>query len=314
MPCEKPHYKLIVVIMIAYNPNLQVIVTLAWLLCSQHSFRLLLRVSEIHRMNSDDERLNLLSVVTWLRAFSPSTTWNLHNAQRWSNSVLTFDRSGLHSLSLRASSPFDMASEAIRGRTSELEHSRLHSRAPLAWLLATFPNGEFARRPALPSNLWLVLVRVESVDPIEQDPEDYSIELSGQRLEAKFHLLASSQKQIFHSVLFRKARRERITRYWYLHHYCNLRETVTISILQGLRPSLGVTGYALSKSLILRCVLVSLSSAMKFTGLIGAPSVDIDINVTSRVESGEISNPLGFPLSGLRRTVRPTSFVTHREA
>ena len=35
------HYKLIVVIMIAYNPNLQVIVKLAWLLCSQHSFRLL---------------------------------------------------------------------------------------------------------------------------------------------------------------------------------------------------------------------------------------------------------------------------------
>lgn len=58
------HYKLIVVIMIAYNPNLQVIVKLAWLLCSQHSFRLLLRMSEIHRVNSDDERLNLLSVVT----------------------------------------------------------------------------------------------------------------------------------------------------------------------------------------------------------------------------------------------------------
>ena len=144
--------------------------------------------------------------------------------------------------------------------------------------------------------------------------DDYSIELSGRRLEAKFHLLARSQKQVFHTVLFRTARRESITRYSYLHHYCNLRETVTISILQGLRPSLGVTGYALSKSLILRCVLVSLSSAMKFTGLMGAPSVDIDINVTSRVESGEISNPLGFPLSGLRRTVRPTSFVTHREA
>ena len=124
----------------------------------------------------------------------------------------------------------------------------------------------------------------------------------------------SNSGKVFHTVLSRKARRERITRYWYLHHYCNLRETVTISILQGLRPSLGVTGYALSKSLILRWVLVSLSSAMKFTGLMGAPSVDIDINVTSRVESGEISNPLGFPLSGLRRTVRPTSFVTHREA
>lgn len=176
-----------------------------------------------------------------------------------------------------------------------------------------FPNGEFARRPALPSNLWLVLVRVESV-PIEQDLDDYSIELSEQRLEAKFHLLARSQRQVFHTVLFPKSRRKRITRYSYLHHYWNLRETVTISILQGLRPSLGVTGYALSKSLILRCVLVSLSSAMKFTGLMGAPSVDIDINVTSRVESGEISNPLGFPLSGLRRTVRPTSFVTHREA
>lgn len=165
----------------------------------------------------------------------------------------------------------------------------------------------------LPSNLWLVLVRVKSV-PIEQDLDDYSIELSEQRLEAKFHLFARSQKQVFHTVLFPKSRRKRITRYSYLHHYWNLRETVTISILQGLRPSLGVTGYALSKSLILRCVLVSLSSAIKFTGLMGAPSVDIDINVTSRVESGEISNPLGFPLSGLRRTVRPTSFVTHREA
>ena len=205
-----------------------------------------------------------------------------------------------------------MAREAIGEKTSERAHSRLHSRATLAWLLATFPNGEFARRPALP-NLWLVLVRVESV-AIERDLDDCWIELSGRRLEAKFHLLARCKKQIFHTVLFRKARRARITRCSYLHQYWNLRETVTISILQGLRPSLGVTGYALSKSLILRGVLVSLSSAMKFTGLMGAPSVDIDINVTSRVESGEISNPLGFPLSGLRRTVRPTSFVTHREA
>ena len=89
---------------------------------------------------------------------------------------------------------------------------------------------------------------------------------------------------------------------------------MTIRALQGLRPSLGVTRKALSKSFILRCVAVCLSSAMKYTGLIGAPSVDMDISVTSRVESGAISNPWGFPLSGLRMIVRPTSFVTHKEA
>ena len=122
---------------------------------------------------------------------------------------LIFDRSGLHSLSLRASSAFDMAREAIGSRTSERAHSRLHSRATVAWLLATFPNGEFARRPALPC---LVLARVESV-PIERDLDDYSIKLSGWRLEAKFHLLARCQKQVFHTVLFRKAGRARITRF-----------------------------------------------------------------------------------------------------
>lgn len=85
-------------------------------------------------------------------------------------------------------------------------------------------------------------------------------------------------------------------------------------VSQGLRPSLGVIGNGLLKSFILRLVSVSLSFAIKYTGLIAAPSVDIDISVTSRVESGTISNPLGFPLSGWRTTVRPTSFVTHKEA
>ena len=68
----------------------------------------------------------------------------------------------------------------------------------------------------------------------------------------------------------------------------HLRDTVTMSVLHGLRPSLGVTGNGFTKSLILRRVPDCLSSAIKYTGLMGAPSVDMDISVTSRVESEAI--------------------------
>ena len=83
----------------ARNPNLQVVITHASHVCSQHSFGLPLRMNGMHRTQFDHARLDLLSLVIWSRVFWLSVTWNLRKAQRWSKSVLTFDRCRPHSLS-----------------------------------------------------------------------------------------------------------------------------------------------------------------------------------------------------------------------
>ena len=57
-----------------------------------------LRMNGMHIMQCDHARLDLLSLVIWSRVFWPPLTWNLIKAQRWSKSVLTFDRSRPHSV------------------------------------------------------------------------------------------------------------------------------------------------------------------------------------------------------------------------
>ena len=69
----------------ARNPNLQVVVTHASHVCSQHSFGLPLRMNGMHITQYDHARLDLLSLVCHLK-------------QRWSKSVLTFDRCRSHSV------------------------------------------------------------------------------------------------------------------------------------------------------------------------------------------------------------------------
>ena len=46
----------------------------------------------MQRIQFDDARLDLLSLVIGSRLFWPSVNWNLREGQRWSKSVLTFDR------------------------------------------------------------------------------------------------------------------------------------------------------------------------------------------------------------------------------
>ena len=79
----------------ARNPNLQVFITHALHVCSQHSFGLPLRMYGMHRTHFDHVRLDLLPLL-WSRVFWPSLTWNLRKAKRWSKSVLTFDCYRLH--------------------------------------------------------------------------------------------------------------------------------------------------------------------------------------------------------------------------
>ena len=66
--------------------------------CSQHSFGLPLRMNGMQRTQFDHARLDPLSLVIWSRMFWLSVTWNLGKAQRWSKSVLTFDRCRPHSV------------------------------------------------------------------------------------------------------------------------------------------------------------------------------------------------------------------------
>ena len=82
----------------ASNPNLQVVFTHASHVCSQHSFGLPLRMYGMYRTHFDHARLDLLPLVIWSRVFWPSVTWNLRKAQRWSKSVLTFERCLPHSV------------------------------------------------------------------------------------------------------------------------------------------------------------------------------------------------------------------------
>ena len=82
------------------SPNLQVVITHASYsyVCSQHSFGLPLRMYGMHRTHFDHARLDVLSRVIWSRVFWPTVTWNVRKAQRWSKSVLTFDRCNPSSL------------------------------------------------------------------------------------------------------------------------------------------------------------------------------------------------------------------------
>ena len=70
----------------ACNPNLQVIITHASHLCSQHSFGLPLRMYGKHRTHFDHARLDLLSLVFWSCVFWLSVMWNLRKAQWWRKS------------------------------------------------------------------------------------------------------------------------------------------------------------------------------------------------------------------------------------
>ena len=78
----------------ACNPNLQVVITHASHVRTQHSFGLPLRMSGMHKTQFDLEHF-----VIWSRVFWPSVTWNLRKARRWSKSVnWTSDHCGLHFL------------------------------------------------------------------------------------------------------------------------------------------------------------------------------------------------------------------------
>ena len=54
------------------------------------------RMSEMHRTQFDHVRLGLLSLVIWSLLFWLFLTRDLHKAQWWSKSVLTFDRCRPH--------------------------------------------------------------------------------------------------------------------------------------------------------------------------------------------------------------------------
>ena len=82
----------------ACNPNLQAVIRHASHVCSQHSFGLPLRMYGMHRTHFDHAYLDLVSLVIWTFVFWPSVTWNLRKEQRYSKSVLTFDRCHLHSV------------------------------------------------------------------------------------------------------------------------------------------------------------------------------------------------------------------------
>ena len=80
----------------ACNPNLQVINTHAWYVCSQHSFGLPLRMNKMHRTQFDHARLDFLSLVIWSRVLT--ICLDLRKAQRWSESVLASDHCRPHSV------------------------------------------------------------------------------------------------------------------------------------------------------------------------------------------------------------------------
>ena len=101
---------------------------------------------------------NLTTLPTLRRSFL--RCWRIF--ANWSQSKVKKKTWKSVSQSLWASSPI-MASEARPERTREratksrFSHSRLLSRAGLAWLLATPPNGEFARRLSVARKTLLTL-------------------------------------------------------------------------------------------------------------------------------------------------------------
>ena len=70
---------------VAHNRNLQVIITHASHLCSQHSFGIPLWMYGMHKTHFDHAWLDLLSLVFWC-VFWLSVMWNLRKAQRWCKS------------------------------------------------------------------------------------------------------------------------------------------------------------------------------------------------------------------------------------
>ena len=100
-----------------------------------------------------------LDNITNIKAFFPAVLTDFCN---WSQSKVKKKTWKSVSHSLWASSSI-MASEARSERTREratksrFSHSRLLSRAGLAWLLATPPNGEFARRLSVARKTLLTL-------------------------------------------------------------------------------------------------------------------------------------------------------------
>ena len=76
----------------ARNPILQVVITHASHVCSQHSFGLpFIQMNEMHKTQFDHVCLDLLSPVIWSRVFWISDTWNLRKAQWCRESVALFD-------------------------------------------------------------------------------------------------------------------------------------------------------------------------------------------------------------------------------
>ena len=71
----------------ARNPILQVAITHASHVCSQHSFGLPLQMNEMYKTQFDHVCLDLLSHVIWSRVFWISDTWNLRKAQWCRESV-----------------------------------------------------------------------------------------------------------------------------------------------------------------------------------------------------------------------------------
>ena len=67
----------------ARNPNLQVAIARASYVCSQQWFGLPLRMNVMHRTQYDQARLDLLSLVIWLRVLWLSLTWNLVRKAKW---------------------------------------------------------------------------------------------------------------------------------------------------------------------------------------------------------------------------------------
>ena len=79
--------------------NLQVVITHASHVCSQHSFGLPLRMNGMHRTLFDHAHFDLLPLVIWSRMFWPSVTRNLRKAlTAFEQKCLTLDHCHAHSV------------------------------------------------------------------------------------------------------------------------------------------------------------------------------------------------------------------------
>lgn len=80
----------------AHNRNLQVFITHASHVCSQHSFGPPLWMNGMYIMQFDQTRLDLLPLVIWSLVFWPSFVWNLSKVPHWGKSFWTSDCCRLH--------------------------------------------------------------------------------------------------------------------------------------------------------------------------------------------------------------------------